>query len=110
MRHSIPAKAKTMKEKLMSKLPANVVAWQTRGKTCTIGGVEIFYRDIGGTSSDAVLFLHGFPSSSYDWHALWPLMGDEKRMVCLILLALACRKSLKITVIRCLSKQTLLSS
>ena len=54
----------------MSKLPANVVAWQTRGKTCTIGGVEIFYRDVGGTSSDAVLFLHGFPSSSYDWHAL----------------------------------------
>lgn len=67
----------------MNKLPANVVAWQTSGKTCIIGGVEIFYRDVGGTGSDAVLFLHGFPSSSYDWHALWPLMGDEKRMVCL---------------------------
>ena len=43
----------------MSKLPANVVAWQTRGKTCTIGGVEIFYRDIGGTSSDTVVIKQG---------------------------------------------------
>lgn len=67
----------------MSKLPASVAAWQMRGQTTKLGGVEIFYRDMGASSSDAVLLLHGFPSSSYDWHAVLPLLGDDKRIVCL---------------------------
>ncbi|MBP8111537.1 MAG: alpha/beta fold hydrolase, partial [Agitococcus sp.] len=67
----------------MSKLPVSVAAWQSRGKTCKISGLDVFFRDIGGTSSDAVLFLHGFPSSSYDWHTVFPLLGDDKRIICL---------------------------
>lgn len=27
--------------------------------------------------------LHGFPSSSWDFHALWPLLASERRLLCL---------------------------
>ncbi len=67
----------------MSKLPASVAAWQTRGHYVQIAGFDIFYRDIGPRNSDAVLLLHGFPSSSYDWHTVIPLLGDDKRIICL---------------------------
>ncbi|HNN28840.1 MAG TPA: alpha/beta fold hydrolase, partial [Agitococcus sp.] len=52
-------------------------------KLCHFFGYNVFYRDFGTKHSDAILLLHGFPSSSYDWHALIPLLGDEKRIVCL---------------------------
>jgi pimeloyl-ACP methyl ester carboxylesterase len=67
----------------MSKLPVSVAAWQARGQMGQVAGFDIFYRDIGPRHSDAVLLLHGFPSSSYDWHSVLPLLGDDKRVVCL---------------------------
>jgi len=67
----------------MTKLSASVLAWQARGHYCQLAGLDIFYRDVGARSSDAVLLLHGFPSSSYDWHSVLPLLGDDNRIICL---------------------------
>jgi pimeloyl-ACP methyl ester carboxylesterase len=33
-------------------------------RTCTVDGVEIFYREAGSPNDPAVLLLHGWPSSS----------------------------------------------
>ena len=67
----------------MSKsLPTALAQWQAQGSYATFVGYNVFYRDFGTKHSDAILLLHGFPSSSYDWHALIPLLGDEKRIVC----------------------------
>ncbi|PTQ90987.1 alpha/beta fold hydrolase [Agitococcus lubricus] len=65
----------------MATLPASVLAWQNRGHYCQLAGLDIFYRDIGPRQSDAVLLLHGFPSSAYDWHAVLPLLGEDKRII-----------------------------
>lgn len=65
----------------MAKLPAGVMAWYSRGHTCQLAGIDIFYRDIGPRTSDAVVLLHGFPSSSYDWHSILPLLHDDKRII-----------------------------
>ncbi len=41
-------------------------AWRRRGALQKIAGNLIFVRDFDG-ASPPVLFLHGYPSSSYDW-------------------------------------------
>jgi pimeloyl-ACP methyl ester carboxylesterase len=50
-------------------LPSRVAAWRDRGKDEDFRGrrIHLFDRDGGGP---LLLFLHGFPSSSYDWRLL----------------------------------------
>ena len=36
------------------------------------GGRRIFLRRDGAVGRPALLALHGFPTSSYDWHRVWP--------------------------------------
>ena len=47
----------------------------------TLGGEprEIFVRS-GGVGSWCTL-LHGFPTSSYDWHRVWDALGARRRLV-----------------------------
>ncbi len=62
-------------------LPAAVAAWQQRGQFCQLAGLDIFYRDTGPRLQQAVVFLHGFPSSCYDWHAVLPLLNNPAQRV-----------------------------
>lgn len=62
-------------------LPLAVTAWQQRGQTIQLADMDIFYRDTGPRLPRAVVFLHGFPSSSYDWHRVLPLLDDPGRRV-----------------------------
>ena len=41
----------------------------------TISGVNIFYREAGDPSKPTIVLLHGFPSSSYSFHDLIPLLA-----------------------------------
>ena len=36
------------------------------------GGRRVFFRRGGVRGRPVLLALHGFPTSSYDWHAVWP--------------------------------------
>ncbi|XP_054844204.1 mesoderm-specific transcript homolog protein isoform X2 [Eublepharis macularius] len=51
------------------KLSPALHSWRTSGKYFTYKKQNIFYRDSSGAigSSDVVVLLHGFPTSSYDW-------------------------------------------
>uniref|UniRef100_A0A8C3NXG9 Mesoderm specific transcript n=1 Tax=Cyanoderma ruficeps TaxID=181631 RepID=A0A8C3NXG9_9PASS len=44
-------------------------SWKSSGHFFTYKDLNIFYRDSSGAvgSSDVVVLLHGFPTSSYDW-------------------------------------------
>ncbi|RMB90274.1 hypothetical protein DUI87_33307 [Hirundo rustica rustica] len=48
-------------------------SWKSSGSFFTYKDLNIFYRDSGGAvgSSDVVVLLHGFPTSSYDWSKIW---------------------------------------
>jgi pimeloyl-ACP methyl ester carboxylesterase len=50
-------------------LPPRVAAWRERGRDAEFRGrrIHLFERDGSGP---VLLFLHGFPSSSYDWRLL----------------------------------------
>ncbi|MBH0779492.1 alpha/beta fold hydrolase [Nocardia bovistercoris] len=48
-------------------------AWRATGRRFTHRGHQIFWRNGGsGVDGDTLLCIHGFPTASWDWHALWP--------------------------------------
>jgi pimeloyl-ACP methyl ester carboxylesterase len=57
-------------------LPPRVAAWRERGRDAEFRGrrIHLFERDGGGP---LLLFLHGFPSSSYDWRLLLDLEAEH---------------------------------
>jgi pimeloyl-ACP methyl ester carboxylesterase len=50
-------------------LPPRVAAWRERGRDAEFRGRRIHLFERGG-SGPLLVFLHGFPSSSYDWRTL----------------------------------------
>jgi pimeloyl-ACP methyl ester carboxylesterase len=54
-------------------LTARVQRWREQGATEEVLGRKLFVRRRGGGDGVLLLFLHGFPSSSYDWRALFAL-------------------------------------
>ena len=57
-------------------LTARVAAWRSSGEIERFRGHSIQVRAIAGKGPPLVL-LHGFPSSSYDFRELLPLLGDN---------------------------------
>ena len=50
-------------------------------KTADVAGVRIFYREAGDPSKPTIVLLHGFPSSSYQFHDLIPLLADRFHVI-----------------------------
>lgn len=49
--------------------------WQQEGKWFSYGGHAIFSRMAG--QGDALVLLHGFPTASWDWSRLWPMLAQH---------------------------------
>jgi pimeloyl-ACP methyl ester carboxylesterase len=48
----------------------NAESWYQGGQTSTINGLSIFFRREG--KGESLVCIHGFPSSSWDFVAIWP--------------------------------------
>lgn len=44
-------------------------------------GVDIFYREAGPVDAPVLLLLHGFPTSSFQYRELMPLLADRYRVI-----------------------------
>src|ERR1700712_5567455 len=44
-------------------------------------GVKVFYREAGPADAPVVLLLHGFPTSSFQYRELIPLLADRYRVI-----------------------------
>ncbi|HKU48035.1 MAG TPA: alpha/beta hydrolase [Burkholderiales bacterium] len=53
----------------------------TRYRTATVDGVEIFYREAGPADGPVVVLLHGFPTSSHMFRNLIPALADRYRVI-----------------------------
>ena len=53
--------------------------WRSSERFFEWQGHRVFFRDEG--SGPAVLLLHGYPTGSFDWHAVWPLLGQHHRLI-----------------------------
>jgi pimeloyl-ACP methyl ester carboxylesterase len=68
----------------VSDLPASVRAWEARGAYIELAGVEVFAIDTGfapasaGAKKTATVVIHGFPTSSHDFHRVLPLLGERR--------------------------------
>lgn len=65
----------------MPDLPT-VDEWRARGSVVDLLGYEIFVVDTA-TDRPTLLLLHGFPTSSWDWVDVWPLLEERFRLVAL---------------------------
>src|SRR6201991_1129867 len=54
---------------------------ETRYRTVKVDGLNIFYREAGSPDSPAILFLHGFPSSSRMFQGLFPLLAGHYHLI-----------------------------
>lgn len=61
-------------------LPA-LDGWRLGGRTFQHHGYDIFYRDDGLITGEVLLCMHGFPTSSWDWHRLWPDLCERWRVI-----------------------------
>lgn len=65
----------------MTELPAAVRDWQEQGRFIEHEGRRVFVLETPSTSETSVLILHGFPSSSFDWHLVVPDLAQRARVV-----------------------------
>src|SRR5690349_2000161 len=50
-------------------------------RTVDVDGVEVFYRETGPPDAPVLLLPHGYPSSSFQYRALMPALGDQWRVL-----------------------------
>ncbi len=65
----------------MTELPPAVKDWRDQGRFIDIGGHRIFVLDTNSHPGRCVFVLHGFPSSSFDWHLVIPEIAKRSRVV-----------------------------
>ena len=53
----------------------------TKVETVHADGVEVFYREAGSKDAPVILLLHGFPSSSFQYRTLIPLLAVKYRVI-----------------------------
>lgn len=63
-------------------------AWYARGQRAELLGHEIFFVDEPATGEQrgTIFLIHGFPTASWDWWKLWPVLNESYRLVALDLL------------------------
>lgn len=54
---------------------------ETKYRVVSIGDVEVFYRQAGDVDAPAVLLLHGFPSSSFQFRHMLGALSDQWNLV-----------------------------
>jgi len=64
---------------MRSELPDKLLTWMASGKFASVDGTGVWYR-VMGRGPWLVLF-HGFPTSSWDWHRLLPLLTHHHRVL-----------------------------
>lgn len=62
-------------------LPIAVREWRDDGRFVDVGGKQIFVVDTNSHPGPFVFILHGFPSSSFDWHLVVPELAKRQRVI-----------------------------
>ncbi|HMI19636.1 MAG TPA: alpha/beta hydrolase [Sphingomonas sp.] len=54
---------------------------ETHFRNVQVGDVNVFYREAGPVDAPVILLLHGYPSSSFMFRDLIPLLADRYRVI-----------------------------
>ena len=58
----------------------NLTEWQKSGEYFDYGGLPVFYH-LTRPADEFILCLHGFPTSSFDYHKIWNGLIDESPLL-----------------------------
>lgn len=61
----------------------SIEQWEQDGHYFDCQGHRIFYKTGGQPEAPALLLIHGFPTASWDWHRLWPVLCESFRVLTL---------------------------
>jgi len=62
----------------------SIEEWRDAGTFIELGGQRMFYRREG--RGPALLLVHGYPTSSWDWASLWPELTAHYDVIALDML------------------------
>lgn len=60
-------------------LSKELLDWQASGQYFDFQGYQVFAKFEG--VGPAILLIHGFPSASWDWQAIWPALNDSFQLI-----------------------------
>jgi len=60
-----------------------IVDWRNAGACFEHRGHRIFWREEGLPDAPVLLLIHGFPTASWDWEAVWPGLAERYRLLTL---------------------------
>jgi pimeloyl-ACP methyl ester carboxylesterase len=58
----------------------SLARWKSEGETFTFKRRRIFYRVGGDAAAAQLVLIHGFPTSAWDWEALWAPLTSRYRV------------------------------
>ena len=61
-------------------------SWLKRGQFAELRGRRIFYLDENKAAAKTIVLVHGFPTSSWDWQAIWDGLAKNYRVCALDML------------------------
>lgn len=61
-------------------------AWRNDGQFFKHENRRIFWIEGGKQDAPVLLLIHGFPTASWDWEAVWPELGQHFRLIALDML------------------------
>ncbi|MFT5572337.1 MAG: pimeloyl-ACP methyl ester carboxylesterase [Cryomorphaceae bacterium] len=64
----------------------SLIEWRSRGEFKELCGHSIFTLDEGGRDKPVIVLIHGFPTASWDWQAIWRALSEKYRLVSLDML------------------------
>ena len=64
----------------------DIQSWLDRGQFAELRGHRIFYLDENQDAAETIILVHGFPTSSWDWHAIWDGLAKDYRVCALDML------------------------
>lgn len=63
------------------KMPQTLSEWRARGQFVRLLGRTVFAVDAGPRAAEPILLLHGFPTSSFDFHLALARLADGRRVI-----------------------------
>ena len=61
----------------------SLLDWKASAKYLTYHNHQIFTKTEGSLDAPILLLIHGFPTASWDWEALWPELAQQYRLITL---------------------------
>jgi pimeloyl-ACP methyl ester carboxylesterase len=65
----------------MKELSTELADWKRRGQTLDVFGREVFVIEAGEPDAEPLVILHGYPSSSFDYHQVLGLLAERFRVI-----------------------------